>query len=125
MILVITSSVVSGVAGIIISIIYHRQYEKRLVKLSVLRNIFGYKFQLGSNDKKEFNKAINEIPIVFHDSKAVLIAHKNLYETLNSENKDSKECDRRFIDLYKAILKDLKLDLDKYISDEEFLRTLS
>ncbi len=125
--LVIVGSLISGIIGVIISIIYHRKYETRSIKLSVLRNVFSYKFQLSydSSKRKEFNKSINEIPIVFHDSRSVLIAHKNLYEALNNKNKDEKECDRRFIELYKSMLKDLKLDLDKYISDEEFLRTLS
>lgn len=128
MALVIISSLISGIVGVIISIIYHRRSERRLVKIQVLRNVFGYKFQLrytSSINRKEFNKAINEIPIVFYDSGEVLVAHKNLYETLNNKDSKEQEKNKRFIELYKSISKDLKLDLDERISDEEFLRALN
>jgi len=120
-------ALLSGIIGVGVSIFYHRRAERRAVRLQVLCDLFGYKFQLNldSNNRKEFNKAINEIPVIFHDSKKVLKAHKELYEILNNKDADNNEKDNKFILLYKKIFQDLGLKLEKYVDDKDFLKTLN
>ena len=60
--IIIISSLLSGIIGVVISIIYHRKYEARRTKLETLKNLVGHRNDVNGVG---FSKAINEILIVF------------------------------------------------------------
>jgi hypothetical protein len=126
----IISSLISGIVGVVISIIYHKRAEERSLKFETLRNLFGYKYQLslGVGNRNEFNKAINEIPVIFHKSKEVLIAHKNLTEALSTKDISvikSELLDDKFITLFKNMFHDLGIEIEDHLNDADFLKTMS
>ncbi len=127
----IISSLISGILGVIISIVYHKIAEERSLKFETLRNLFGYKHQLslGVGQRNEFNKALNEVPIVFYKSKEVVKAHKNMYEIMTNQQPGEPGRDKlvedKLISLYKSILKDLGMDIEKYLNDADLLKTIN
>lgn len=112
-IVVIIAALLSGIIGIIISNIYHSRYEKRKIKVDTLKRIFSNRYDLKGD---EFSKAINEIFIIFNDSKNV-IAELNLYhQKITSKQRSEDE----LLKLLKAMCKDTKLDYEK-VNDSFFL----
>ena len=66
---VIASSVISGIVGVVVTIIYSHLYEKRRMKLDILRRFAATRYDAGG---EEFAKTMNEIFIVFQDSPKVM-----------------------------------------------------
>lgn len=112
----ILSSLISGVVGVIISIVYYRKNEKRRAKLETLKNFVGYRYHLKGND---FTKTLNEIFVVFQDSRGVLEKLNQFHEIIIS--RQSGLADDRLISLFKEMCKDLKIDSGKY-SESFFLK---
>lgn len=65
----IVTSLLSGLAGALLSTWIFIRRERRRMKLDTLRELWGNKFRMGS---PEFLKALNEIFVVYNDSKEVL-----------------------------------------------------
>ncbi len=105
----IISSLLSGVLGVAISIVYHRREEKRQQKLNTLKDFVGYRY-----DPKceSFTKALNEIFLVFQDSKEVIEKLTNLHEIVVS--KQTGLVDDKLIALFKEMCKNLNIDTNKY-----------
>ncbi|GAB6909154.1 conserved hypothetical protein [Desulfosarcina cetonica] len=57
----IIASVISGIAGVIISTIFYIRHEKRKDKLETLRRFMGNRYDLVGD---EFSRAINEVFVV-------------------------------------------------------------
>lgn len=125
--LLVIVSLISGLAGVFMSSYYRKRAEKRSLKFDTLRNLSGYKFQLNFpiGNRNELMKALNEIPIIFYESKQVLKAHKELFETLEQKGISSSVSDDKFITLYKSMCNDLNMKNMKLLNDSHFLRTLS
>lgn len=117
---IIVSSLLSGILGVVISIIYHRKYEKYRAKLETLRNLVGYRSDVRS---VEFSKALNEILIVFQDSKEVLEAMENFREKLIL-NQNNNLANSYLLKLVKAMCKNLKIDINK-VNDDNFLQAFN
>ena len=117
---IIVSSLLSGILGVVISIIYHRKYEKYWAKLETLRNLVGYRSDVRS---VEFSKALNEILIVFQDSKEVLEAMENFREKLIL-NQNNNLANSYLLKLVKAMCKNLKIDINK-VNDDNFLQAFN
>lgn len=118
----IISSLISGIIGVIISIIYHRKYEKYRSKIDTLKNLVGYRFDLESD---EFSKALNEIFVVFYDSKEVLIKLKNLYESITTIPKQESLINDKFLELFREMCRDINIDPNKYINESFFLKVFN
>ena len=118
---IIISSLLSGIIGVIISIIYHRRYEIYRAKLETLKNLVGYR-----NDVKgaEFSKALNEILIVFQDSKEVLEMLENFREKLISNQDNNDLVNSYLLKLVKTMCKNLKVDISK-VNDDNFLQAFN
>lgn len=115
----IISSLISGIAGVVISIVYHKKAEKRQAKLNTLKQFVGYRHDLKSEN---FTKALNEIFIVFQDSQPVLEKLKNFHETIVSGQKGV--ANDKLVLLFKEMCKDLNIDPSKY-SESLFLKAFN
>jgi hypothetical protein len=115
----ITSSLISGIVGVIISIIYYRKNEKRRTKIETLKNFVGYRYHLKGDN---FIKTLNEIFIVFQDSKDVLEKLNQFHEVIVSRQTDL--ANDKLISLFKAMCRDLKINPNKY-SESFFIKAFN
>ena len=117
--LVIISSLISGIIGVLISIFYHKRSDKKRTKIDVLRNFVGYRHDLKGN---EFTKALNEIFVVFCDSPDIQTKVKNLHEVLNSGQHTL--ANDRLYKLFKAMCNDLKIDTSTF-EESSFIKVFN
>lgn len=115
----VISSLISGIAGVIISIIYHRKNEKRRAKIETLKNFVGYRYYLKGEN---FTKTLNEIFIVFQDSKDVLEKLNQFHEIIVS--RQGNLANDKLISLFKAMCRNLKINPNKY-SESFFLKAFN
>lgn len=78
--IIIISSLISGIIGVVISIIYHRKAEKRQAKINTLKQFVGYRYNL---EGEHSTKALNEIFVVFQDSQLVLEKLNEFHEIID------------------------------------------
>lgn len=112
----IISSLISGVIGVIISIIYYRKHEKYQIKINTLKSFVAYRYDVKG---EKFTIALNEIFIVFQDSKKVLESLNKFHEITVS--RQERLADDYLIRLFKAMCEDLKINPNKY-SESFFMR---
>lgn len=105
----IISSLVSGIAGVVISIIYHKRAEKRQAKINTLKQFVGYRYDLRG---EHFTKALNEIFIVFQDSQSVLKKLNEFHKIIVLGQKEI--ANDKLILLFTEMCKDLDIDPSKY-----------
>ncbi len=115
----ITTALVSGILGVIISIIYHRKAEKTRSKIETLKNFCAYRYHLKGEN---FTKTLNEIFIVFQDSEKVLEKLNQFHEVIVSRQTDL--ANDRLVALFKAMCENLKIDSSKY-SESFFLKAFN
>ena len=115
----IISSLISGVLGVVISIVYHRRSEKRQQKLNTLKKFVGYRYDLKG---EYFTTALNEIFVVFQDSKGVLEKLNEFHEIIVS--KQTTLANDKLVALFKEMCKDLSIDPSKY-SESLFLKAFN
>ena len=115
----IISSLISGIVGVVISIIYHKRAEKRQAKNNTLKQFVGYRYDLKG---EHFTKALNEIFIVFQDSKSVLEKLNEFHEIIVSGQKTL--ANDKLIALFKEMCKNLDIDSSKY-SESLFLKAFN
>jgi hypothetical protein len=118
---ILISALVSGLLGIGISIRYHQRSEIRRAKLQVLQQLLGNR-----NDTKgqPFTAAINQILVVFYDSRDVLVALKAFFEVIVSDQRNETLTDQRLLDLFKAICKNLGISIEP-LTDDFFLHAFN
>ena len=115
----VISSLISGIIGVIISIAYHKKSERRKDKLETLKSFVGYRYHLKG---KGFTKALNEIFIVFQDSKDVLDKLNKFYEVVVS--KRTSLANDKLAELFKAMCKNINIDPSKY-NESFFLKAFN
>lgn len=115
----IISSLISGIVGVVISIIYHKRAEKRQAKINTLKQFVGYRYDLKG---EHFTKALNEIFIVFQDSQPVLDKLNEFHEIIVSNQKTI--ANDKLVALFKEMCKDLGIDPSKY-SESLFLKAFN
>lgn len=115
----IISSLISGILGVVISIIYHKRAEKRQAKISTLKQFVGYRYDLKG---EHFTKALNEIFVVFQDSQSVLEKLNEFHEIIISGQKEI--ANDKLVLLFKEMCKDLDIDPSKY-SESLFLKAFN
>lgn len=118
--IIISSVIGSGLLSVIISILYYRKHEKYLMKLNTLKDFAGYRFDI---DQPPFFKAVNEIAIVFSDSKEVKDALRVLHDDVQHSKSSTIRTDL-LVRLYKAMCKDLNIRTEDF-TDQFFLRPFS
>jgi len=107
--------------GVFLNNIWRKKQERVNLKIDVLRNFYGYKFQFNTGGGIELEKTINEIPIAFCDSENVLEAYKKYYKSVSNEDRKSVANDR-YIKLLKAMCDDLAININKNLKDEDLLK---
>ena len=115
----IISSLISGIAGVLISIIYHKKAERRQTKINTLKQFVGYRYDLKG---EHFTKALNEIFVVFQDSKSVLEKLNEFHEIIVSGQKTL--ANDKLIALFKEMCKNLDIDPNKY-NESLFLKAFN
>ena len=105
--IVIISSLISGILGVIISTLYYKKAERRKEKMNLIMQLFGNRYDINGD---RFSEALNSIVIVFHDSDDVIKKVKGLHDiaSSNTSNK-SEQINYALIDLFKALVMDVKL----------------
>lgn len=121
--LVIISSLISGVLGVIISTIYYKKAERRKEKINLVKQLLGNRFDLNGD---KFSEALNSIVIVFYDSSTVINRLKVFHDLLsdNIPNRNPEIIDDALIDLFKALVEDVDLGT-KELNDNFFLRAFN
>lgn len=120
--LVLISSIISGVLGVIISTIYYKKAERRKEKIEIIKRLFGNRHDLKG---EKFTEALNSIVIIFHDSDNVISKLKLFHDGV-STNTPLKQQDINYllIDLFKALIKDVNLET-KEVNDTFFLKVFN
>lgn len=115
----VISSLISGILGVVISIVYHRKAERTRAKIEILKSFCGYRYNLKGDD---FSKTLNEIFIVFQDSKDVLEKLNQFHEVIVSRQADL--ANDKLISLFRAMCRDLKINPNKY-NESFFLKAFN
>ena len=119
--LIIISSLLSGLIGVIVSNKYYHKNEIRRSKLQVLQQLLGNRHDLKG---QSFTEALNKILVVFYDSKEVLFALKEFYETIISSQKTKDITDQKLLDLFKAMCIYLEINIEP-LTDNYFLQAFN
>ena len=115
--IVIVAAIISGLLGVVISLMYYRRHEKYLRKLQTLKDFSGYRYDLRG---EAFTRAMNEIFIVFSDSTKVKQALKRFYENTMSPVRSSTLADQYLVELFKSMCEDLNIKTGDF-TDSFFL----
>jgi len=119
--LIIISSLLSGLIGVIVSNKYYHKNEIRRAKLQVLQQLLGNRHDLKG---QSFTEALNKILVVFYDSKEVLFALKEFHETIISSQKTKDITDQKFLDLLKTMCIYLEINIEP-LTDNYFLQAFN
>ena len=109
----IISSLLSGIVGVAVSTFYYRRYENRKTRMDTFKRFFGNRYDLKGD---AFSQALNEIFVVFKNSKPVMEA-LSLHHKAVTSGKGSED---ELVKLFKSMCKDLDLDATDF-NDSFFL----
>jgi hypothetical protein len=112
----IISSLISGIIGVLISIIYHKRAEKRQLKINTLKEFAGYRYDIKG---EHFTKTLNEIFIVFQDSRQVLEKLSDFHEIIVLDQK--MLANDKLSALFKEMCRNVDINPSKY-SESFFLK---
>jgi hypothetical protein len=117
---ILISALVSGLLGIGISIWYHQRNEIKRAKLQVLQQLLGNR-----NDIKgqPFAEALNQVLVVFHDSRDVLTAYEAFFDAMAAREAEDIIFSK-LLDLFKVMCRNLKINT-KPLTDNFFLRAFN
>src|SRR5699024_7529021 len=104
----IISSLLSGLVAVLISSWFYARLERRKLKVDTARRLIGNRFHIEGPD---FQRAINEVIIVFADNQTVMERMERLWDVLQSDANDPirKTADERLISLIKCVCEDVGL----------------
>lgn len=102
--LVIISSLFSGILGLVISNLYHYKMEKYRMKLSILTKLMGNRHERNS---KEYLEALNSIFIYFNSNKKILDVLNGMHDNLSNQ-------DDKLLSLVKLMCRDLRVNIDNF-----------
>lgn len=134
-IITLVGAIISGVLATCITLGINHKTEKTRWKQQLVDDIFGYKYQVSDvtsaqrtldMNSKGFIRAMNRIPIVFHDDEAVLQAYDKFYETAIIADKieRSKKMDEALINLLKVLCHSAHIKCDNW-NDSRFKHTFN
>lgn len=116
--IILISSLLSGLLGVGISTWYHQRNEIRRTKLQVLQQLMGNRHDIQG---QLFTEALNQVFVIFYDSQDVLAALKAFHEFIRGADKTTDLANQRGLDLFKAMCKHLKIDPEP-LTDNFFLQ---
>lgn len=116
---IILSSLLSGLIGVLVSTFFYHRYERRKIKFDTAKRLFGYRYSIKGDG---FSNAMNEVFIVFADAPKVIKAMEDLYNTLQSSNKQLAE--DKLITFLKEICNDLSIDYST-VNESFFIKTFN
>ena len=103
--LALVASLLSGMLGVGISTLYYRRHERRRARLDTLTRLFGYRFDLPGPD---FSRALNEVFVVFHDSRDVLAALQEFHQVIVIRQREL--ANDKLVALLKAMCRTVRID---------------
>lgn len=114
--LTIVASLLSGLLGVLISSAFYERLERRRYKRETVRRLLGARFDIGSVD---FKTAMNEIPVVFSDSRKVMIALEDFWQELHTPEKT--DANPKMAKFLRVVCEDVGV-IHKGADDKFFLR---
>ena len=133
-IITLVGAIFSGILATVITLYVNRRAERTRLKQQVVDDIFGYKYQLSNTgntlnfdiNSKGLVRAINRIPVIFHDEKNVLDAYDKFYNaaTIADANERAQKMDEALIDLLKVLCKSANIKCDNW-NDSRFKRVFN
>ena len=115
----IVSSLISGIIGVAISTLYFYKLERHKLKLDLARRIMGNRYSISGD---AFSCAMNEVIVVFADSKVVLEKMERFFEALQAPGKPNAEATA--VDFFKAISKASGLSQEQ-LNDTYLIKTFN
>ena len=116
---ILISALLSGLVGVGISTWYHQRNEIKRVKLQVLQQLLGNRNDIQG---QPFAEALNQVFVVFHDSRDVLSALEAFFEVVVHKTEDLVF--PKLLDLFKAMCRDLKINTEP-LTDNFFLHAFN
>lgn len=80
----ISASLLSGILGSILSLIYMNRMEKRKLKIDLTKQLLGHRFSIQG---EQFSSAMNQVIAIFHDEPLVLKRLEKLHSCLKDPMK--------------------------------------
>jgi len=114
---ILASALLSGLLGVWVSNRSHKLYEIKQAKLKVLQQLMGSRYKVNG---KEFLGALNQVAVVFCDSKEVLTALNTVAEDTMMPNRNGNLSNQRLLVLFKAMFKNLGINPEP-LTDNFFL----
>ena len=114
---IIIASLISGIIGVIVSIIYYRKHEKYQMKLKTLLAFARYRYDIMGPD---FTEALNEIFVTFGDSKKVMEALEKFHNDRMTDQQNTELANKLLANLFKEMCNELNID-SKKLGDLFFL----
>lgn len=108
------AAILSGLLGVIISNSYYHKQQKRNLKIYLLKNVLGFRFQLTPSYKGDTNEIIsflNQIVVIFNDSKQVMDLLEQYNDTYSLDD---------FVLLVKGMCNDMEIKYSEYGFNKEF-----
>ena len=115
---ILISSLLSGLLGVGISTWYHQRNEIRRTKLQVLQQLLGNRHDIQG---QLFTEALNQVFVIFYDSQDVLVALKAFHEVIIGAQKTTDLANQKLLDLFKVMCKHLKIN-PELLTDNFFLQ---
>lgn len=112
-------SLLSGLVGIVVSSRFFYRLERHKLKLDLARRLLGHRYSIMGD---HFSAAMNEVFVVFADSKEVLQKMERLYEVLQTPGKPN--IDGVFTDFLKSVCKSAGLS-QATLNDQYLIKTFN
>lgn len=80
----ISASLLSGILGSILTLIYMNRMEKRKLKIDLTKQLLGHRFSIQG---EQFSSAMNQVIAIFHDEPLVLKRLEKLHSCLKDPMK--------------------------------------
>ena len=80
----IFASLLSGILGSILSLIYMNRMEKRKLKIDLTKQLLGHRFSIQG---EQFSSAMNQVIAIFHDEPRVLKRLEKLHSCIRDPMK--------------------------------------
>ncbi len=119
----VLSSLLSGLISVLLSFFFYQRLERRKLKMDTARKLFGGKHNMAG---REFQDALNEVMVVFSDSKEVIAAMEEFWTILQSPKVTlpTEVANDKLVKLMKAICLSIGIKY-KTLPDAYFLRCFS
>ena len=82
---VVISALLSGLLGVLISDWNHKRNEIKQMKLRVLQQLMGNRYDVNG---KAFLEAMNQVAVVFNDCEEVITALRSVHEDVMTPNRN-------------------------------------